>query len=239
MMSSFRFPNESDEYRVQRDRLLDAEVRLRDEIEAVAEQRRQLPLGGQLKENYTFNRAGDGGTVESIAFEDLFGDHDSLLLYTMMFGRQWDAPCPSCTCIVDSINVNSRAVRETAAIAVVADAVPAQLRLWADRRGWYLDVVSGTDCGYILDYAGFETDDPGVVSVMNVFRKTSEGIFHFWASELLSRPLPSGHPRHVDMIWPLWNLLDMTAAGRGDAIVPKQDYEHRYFSEHVLGGGQS
>ena len=50
---------------------------------------------------------------------------------------------------------------------------------------------------------------------MNVFQRRDGVIHHFWASELLwvSR---NGHPRHVDMIWPLWNLLDMTPAGRGD-----------------------
>jgi predicted dithiol-disulfide oxidoreductase (DUF899 family) len=43
---SIRFPNESDEYRAARDALLDEEIALRRQTEAVAEQRRQLPLGG-------------------------------------------------------------------------------------------------------------------------------------------------------------------------------------------------
>ena len=235
-MTAFRFPNESDEYRSRRNELLEMEVRLRDEIEAVAEKRRQLPLGGRLKEDYRFERLGKGRKKQEVSFDDLFGEHDSLLLYSMMFGSEWDAPCPSCTCIVDGLNVNSLGVQETAAIAVVAAASAEQLEQWADRRGWkQIKVVSGMNNDYLLDYAGFDTTDPGVVSVMNVFKKTSDGIFHFWASELLSRPLPNGHPRHVDIIWPLWNLLDMTPQGRGDAVVPKQDYEHRYFSEHILG----
>lgn len=233
-MTSFKFPNESEEYRRHRDELLEMEVRLRDEVEAVAEQRRQLPLGGRLKEDYQFERLDDDDEIQQVSFDDLFEEHDSLLLYSMMFGPDWDAPCPSCTCIVDGLNVNSRAVQETAAIAVVAAASAEQLKLWADRRGWRINLVSGMSNDYLLDYAGFATTDPGLVSVMNVFKKTSDGIFHFWASELLSRPLPNGHPRHVDMIWPLWNLLDMTPQGRGDALVPKQDYEHRYFSEKVL-----
>lgn len=236
-MSKFRFPNETDEYRKQRDQLLDAEVRLRDEIEAVAEQRRQLPLGGRLKEDYVFERLGDDGEIEEVPFESLFGEHDSLILYSMMFGREWDAPCPSCTCIVDSLNVNSLAVEETSAIAVVADANAATLKEWAGRRHWRINLLSAGDCSYLIDYAGFETDDPGVVSAMNVFSRTSEGIFHFWCAELVSRPLPSGHPRHVDIVWPMWNLLDMTPQGRGEAMVPKQDFEHEYFSKNVLGAG--
>lgn len=234
-MSSFRFPNESEEYRNQRNELLDVEVRLRAQIEAVAEQRRQLPLGGRLKEDYVFQRINADGSTESIPFNDLFGQHQSLLLYTMMFGPGWDAPCPSCTNIVDSLNVNNRGVEETSAIAVVSAASPEQLKEWSGRRGWGLNIVSGQNNNYILDYAGIETEDPAVVTVMNVFKKTPEGIVHFWSSELLSRPMHNAHPRHVDMIWPLWNLLDMTPQGRGDALVPKQDYEHRYFSKNILG----
>ena len=234
-MTSFRFPNEPDSYRIRRNELLESEVRLRDEIESVAASRRQLPLGGKLKENYVFEHIGSDGQTERVPFHALFGEHDSLLVYSMMFGPDWDAPCPSCTCIVDSINANGRAVQETAGLAVIAAAGPEKLSTWADRRGWsQVNPVSGEGNGYLIDYAGFETNDPGLVSAMNVFRKTPNGIFHFWASELSSRPMANGHPRHVDMIWPLWNLLDMTPQGRGDALVPKQDFEHRYFSENVL-----
>lgn len=233
-MSSFKFPNEPDNYREQRDQLLDAEVRLRDEVEAVAEQRRQLPLGGRLKEDYRFERIGEDGAIEKVPFDSLFGNHDSLILYSMMFGPEWDAPCPSCTSIVDSLNANSLAVEEISAIAVVAAAGAEQLKAWAGRRHWRINIVSAGDSGYLVDYAGFETDDPGVVSAMNVFRKTADGIFHFWSSELVSRPMASGHPRHVDIVWPMWNLLDMTPQGRGDTMVPKQDFEHKYFSKNIL-----
>lgn len=193
-------------------------------------------MGGRLKEDYQFERLGDDGKIQHQSFDELFGAHESLLLYSMMFGPDWDAPCPSCTCIVDGLNVNGRGVQETAAIAVVAAASAEQLKRWADRRGWtQINIVSGMSNDYLLDYAGFSATDPSLVSVMNVFKKTPDGIFHFWASELLSRPLPNAHPRHVDMVWPLWNLLDMTPQGRGDAVVPKQDYEHRYFSANILG----
>ena len=234
-MTVFKFPNESDQYRRQRNELLEAEIRLRDEIETVAEKRRQLALGGRLKKDYQFERIGDDGKSQPVSFQDLFAEHDSLILYSMMFGKEWDAPCPSCTSIVDSLNANSRGVEEIAAIAVIAAASAQQLQEWAERRHWRINLVSAGDSSYLIDYAGFETEDPGLVSCMNVFRSTPDGIFHFWASELLSRPMENGHPRHVDIVWPMWNLLDMTPDGRGDVLVPKQDFEHRYFSKHVLG----
>ena len=49
-----RFPGEGEAYRAARDALLSAETELRKQIEAVAELRRKLPLGGRLKEDYSF-----------------------------------------------------------------------------------------------------------------------------------------------------------------------------------------
>jgi predicted dithiol-disulfide oxidoreductase (DUF899 family) len=49
----------------------------------------------------------------------------------------------------------------------------------------------------------------------------------------LRRKLPPGggvkgeagqDPRHVDMLWPLWNLLDLTPEGRGKDWYPKLAY---------------
>ena len=235
-MSGFRFPNETDEYRAQRDALLDREVELRAHVEEVAAQRRALPLGGRVADDLCFERWEDG-EVRQVPFDELFGEHSSLLLYTMMFGPAWDAPCPSCTSIVDGMNSAWRPVEATTAIAVVTAAGAKQIADWSKRRGWTIPTYSGGDSSYVTDYAGFATDDPSVVSCMNVFRRTQDGVFHTWASEMLSRPMENGHPRHVDSIWPLWNLLDLTPDGRGTASIPKQDFEHAYFDREILPQG--
>ena len=105
-MAGYRFPNESDDYRARRDELLELEKDLRAAVKSVAQRRRELPLGGRLKEDYRFERVGADGEVHEVAFEELFGEHRSLLLYSMMFGPDWDAPCPSCTSLVDAFNAN-------------------------------------------------------------------------------------------------------------------------------------
>jgi predicted dithiol-disulfide oxidoreductase (DUF899 family) len=51
---SVRFPHESDSYRAARNDLLRAELALRKQIEAVAELRRTLPLGGVVPQDYSF-----------------------------------------------------------------------------------------------------------------------------------------------------------------------------------------
>ena len=232
-MDDFRFPNEPEAYRAARDELLDAEVALRDHGEAVAAKRRTLPLGGRLGDDYVLEQVVDGATRD-VKFADLFGGHSTLMIYTMMFGRAWDAPCPSCTSIVDAIDANWRVVERQCAVAVAAGASAEQLATWGAGRGWTVPLVSGGESSYVLDYAGFATEDAGLVSVMNVFRRTDEGIFHWWSSELIRRPMESGHPRHVDAIWPMWNLLDMTPDGRGTGSIPKQDFRHEYFTENVF-----
>lgn len=233
----FRFPNESDAYRARRDELLEMEMDLRARVDAVATKRRELPLGGRLKEDYRFERIGDDGRVRQVAFEELFGDHGSLLLYTMMFGPGWDAACPSCTSLVDGFNAAYYPVSQRSAMAVVASAGAEQCHEWAKFRGWTsIPLYSAGKGSYILDYFAREgATDPSMVSMMNCFCKTPEGIFHFWGSELVSHPKENGHPSHVDPVWLYWNLLDMTPGGRGEGSVPIQDYRHAYFSEHVLG----
>jgi predicted dithiol-disulfide oxidoreductase (DUF899 family) len=208
------------------------EIDLRTQVEAVARKRQELPRGGRLQESYRFVRAAD---LEPVAFEGLFGTHRSLLLYTMMFGPDWDAPCPSCTSLVDAFDANHHPVSHHCAFAVVAAARPEQLRDWARERGWRIPLYSAGDSTYILDYFAREgATDPALVTMMNSFERTPAGVFHTWGSELVAHPTEGGHPRHVDTVWPYWNLLDMTREGRGTRSTPKQDFEHAYFTENVF-----
>jgi predicted dithiol-disulfide oxidoreductase (DUF899 family) len=79
-MSDLRYPNESREYRDARDSLLKDEQELVDKVKSVAERRRTLPLGGQLKEDYVFKRANDGKVGRSVKFSELFETKNSVAL---------------------------------------------------------------------------------------------------------------------------------------------------------------
>ena len=50
-----RYPNESEEYRTARNALLAEEIELRRHIWRVAEQRRELPPGGEVTKDYRFD----------------------------------------------------------------------------------------------------------------------------------------------------------------------------------------
>ena len=88
-MHNVRFPGETDEYRTKRDELLAAEVALRDSIEQVSALRRQLPLGGEV-ENYQFRDA-----QGAVSLSDLFGNNDTLIIYSYMYGPNDETPLPN------------------------------------------------------------------------------------------------------------------------------------------------
>ena len=143
-MGETRYPNESREYRDARDELLKDEQELIDKTKALAEKRRQLPLGGELKEDYVFQWANEGKVGEEVKFSELFGDKNTLLLYSFMFGPNWDNPCPSCTSLMDGFDRTWYQVSRDAAFVAIAKAPAAKIDSWAQKRGWtQIPLVSG------------------------------------------------------------------------------------------------
>jgi predicted dithiol-disulfide oxidoreductase (DUF899 family) len=215
-MHDVRFPGESDEYRAARNRLLEAEADLRKQTEQVAALRRNLPGGGLLKEDYLFDEAGPGA-VGRVKLSELFRDgKDTLILYSFMYGPDMQQACPSCTSILDGLNgVMPHALQRTN-IAVVARSPVERISSLARERGWSgLRLLSSANNNYNADYHG-ETAEGKQMPALNVFMRRDGAIRHFYCTELLFvTPEPRQDARHVDTIWPLWNLFDFTPEGRG------------------------
>jgi predicted dithiol-disulfide oxidoreductase (DUF899 family) len=109
---------------------------------------------------------------------------------------------------------------------VVAKSDPDRIRTFARERGWrHLRLLSSRNNTYNRDYHA-ETPDGEQMPIVNVFVSDGHEIRHTWATELMFAPREPGEdPRHVDSIWPLWNILDMTPHGRGaDPDLPGLDY---------------
>src|SRR5215510_10939444 len=102
-MEHLRYPNESAEYRSARNELLHEEIALRAQIEAVAAKRRALPLGGEVPVDYSFERIGKNSMPEKVKMSGLFGPHDTLILYSFMYGPERTLPCPGCTHLLDGL----------------------------------------------------------------------------------------------------------------------------------------
>jgi predicted dithiol-disulfide oxidoreductase (DUF899 family) len=223
-----RFPNESQAYRDARAALLKDEQELVDKVKAVAEKRRKLPLGGKLKEDYVFRRANAGKVGEPVKLSELFGEHDTLLLYSFMFGPGWDKPCPSCTSLVDGFDRAWYSVARDAAFVAIAKAPADRIAAWAKERGWsQIELVSGFESPFQADYRCQGDTDDMQWPVMHVFTKRDGEIFHFWATET--------NENHVDTVWVYWNLMDFTPEGRPEILTPPQRFRSEFLEKHYLG----
>jgi predicted dithiol-disulfide oxidoreductase (DUF899 family) len=230
------FPNETDEYRQARERLLEREIELRRLMEAVAEERRALPPGGEVPEDYEFQEMGADDTPSDVRMSELFRPgRDALVIYSFMFPRDArddrpgptegetaklplkEGPCPSCVAMIDQLEGAADHVNQNATLVVVAKTPIERLAAFARERGWTrLRYLSSANNTYNRDYHA-EGPQGGQMPTLNVFERDGETIRHFWATELMWAPAdPGQHPRHVGTIEPAWNILDLTRGGRPD-----------------------
>jgi predicted dithiol-disulfide oxidoreductase (DUF899 family) len=216
-----KFPNEGKAYRSARNKLLRAEIALRKKTEAVAALRRKLPAGGEVAEDYVFDS--EKGPVR---LSQLFERGNTLVAYSFMYGPKMAKACPMCTSMLDGLNGNAQHIAQRTNLVVIARSPLARIREYARGRGWSnLRLLSSENNSYNRDYFG-ETQQGSQMPILNVFIRSNGKLRHFYATELLFAPEEKGqNARHVDPMWPLWNLLDFTPEGRGSDWYPKLEYQ--------------
>jgi predicted dithiol-disulfide oxidoreductase (DUF899 family) len=213
-----RFPNESEAYRRARKALLAEEIELRRHIERVAEQRRQLPAGGEVTSDYRFE--GEHGPV---TLANLFVDKQTLVVYSYMFGPQRERPCPMCTSLMSSWEEKVPDIEQRVGFAMVARSPIGRLIAAKRARGWTkLKVYSDKDGDFTSAYVSAEDAD---VPAYNVLTRKDGAIRHFWSGEMGSETADPGQdPRGAPDMDPLWTILDTTPEGRGADWYPKLEY---------------
>ena len=225
-----RFPGESPAYRRARNGLLKDEIELRRNIEKVAARRRKLPPGGIVRKDYVFDASVPGETgFREVRLSELFAPgKDTLFLYNFMFPREAgpkSEPCPSCTSIIDSVDGAAKHFTQRINFAIVAKAPIEKFRQHARRRGWKnTTLLSSANNTYNRDYNA-ETPDGWQLPIASIFTRKGGKIRHFWSSELFFAKAVRGQDmRHVDFIWPVWSVLDITPEGRGKDWGPEIEY---------------
>ena len=212
-------PNDSAEYRKARIALLAEEIELRRHIERVAVQRRALPPGGQARDYEFKDEAG-----KTVRLADLFGKHDTLVTYFWMYGRERERPCPMCTSFLGSIDIPSRDISQRVAVAVIGRSPVERQLAFARERSWNnLKFYATVGDDFARDYRGLAPDG-SEWPALDVWVRREGQVRHSWGSEFGGTADPGQDTRGAPDPTPLWNILDLTPAGRGADWYPKLAY---------------
>jgi predicted dithiol-disulfide oxidoreductase (DUF899 family)/uncharacterized protein YndB with AHSA1/START domain len=220
-------PGESIQYRSARNRLLQAEIALKDQRERVAQLRRELPMGRLVETDYVF-REGPAdihdestASLRKVRLSELFAPgKDSLIVDHLMWAPGDKLPCRMCNMWADSYDAVAPHVSDKVNFVLVAKVEIGALRDWARRRGWdKIRLLSSHDNTFNRDFLVEEdhAQRPGV----SVFRRQPGGkIYHFYTTEAAFGP---AHHRGIDLFSPVWHLLDLLPEGR-ENWMPKHSY---------------
>jgi predicted dithiol-disulfide oxidoreductase (DUF899 family) len=212
--------NESPEYLAKREELRLAEIDLMRQRERVAQLRRHLPPGPVLGD-YKFIEgpfdldSGDTPT-RTVRLSELFtAASRPLVIYHLMYGKRQIKPCPMCSAWIDGFNGVAHHIAQNVDFAIVAAADPAALRAHARARGWnQLRLLSAGDNTFKYDL-GSEDREGHQDSTISVFTRDGDGAVHYFYS---AHPWmsPEIKERGIDLMSPIWHVLDLTPQGRGD-----------------------
>ncbi len=220
MLRHTRLANEPREYLRKREELRLAEMEMFRNIERVAALRRALPAGAEVTD-YLFQEGPrrldrPDGPVTSVRLSDLFtAPGRALIVYHFMYGKRNTSACPMCTMWIDAFNAAAPHLDQNADLAIVAAADPATLRAHARARGWHnLRLLSAGDSTFKYDFRS-EDSEGRQDSALSVFTRDGAGTLrhfyttHPWLDEDMNE-------RGIDLLQPVYNLLDLTPQGRGD-----------------------
>jgi predicted dithiol-disulfide oxidoreductase (DUF899 family) len=190
------------EWRAAADALLAKEKELTHARDALAAERRRLPMM-RVEKQYLF--AGPQGEVSLL---DLFDGRPQLLLYHFMFApgvHGWpNAGCPGCSMFLDSIGQYARVHLNArdASFAVVSRAPLETLEAYRTRMQWSVPWVSSAGNTFNTDFG--MTVPEGEHHGLSVFLRRGDEIFRTYFSS----------QRGLETVGTIWSLLDITPWGR-------------------------
>ena len=132
-----------------------------------------------------------------------------------MYGKRQTKPCPMCTAWIDGTNGVAHHIAQNVDFAIAASADPTALRAHARARGWNrLRLLSAGDSPFKYDL-GSEDREGNQDSTISFFTRDSHGaVHHFYTAH--PRMSPEIQERGIDLMSPIWHVLDLTPQGRGD-----------------------
>jgi predicted dithiol-disulfide oxidoreductase (DUF899 family) len=229
-----------DEWLAARKELLAREKAIDHERDRLTEVRRSLPMV-RVEKEYEFD-----GPEGLATLDDLFDDRHQLIVYHLMFEPTRNTACKHCSCIMDNLagTLVHLTARDTS-FAAVSRAPIDKIKVFKQRMHWVFPWVSSfrNDFNYdyqvtldtsrgatIYNYRQF--DFRGELPGLSVFFRDGDRIFHTYSTYF----------RGLDMLLPMYHLLDRTPLGRQEtkqnSMAAGEASWIRYHDEYGVHSGE-
>jgi predicted dithiol-disulfide oxidoreductase (DUF899 family) len=192
------------EWQVARESLLAEEKEATRARDALAAERRRLPMV-RVDKAYVFE-----GPHGKASLLDLFEGRRQLILYHFMFGPNQEAGCDGCSMVVDNIGHLAHLHARNTSLALVSRAPLAKIAPYKERMGWAAPWYSSFGSDFNVDFVvSPESPQPteyqdGESFGLSVFFHDGNSVYRTY--------LTSG--RGVEGLGSNWTFLDLTPLGR-------------------------
>ena len=206
-----------EEWLLARRRLLAQEKQLTRRHDAVNADRRRLPMV-KVDQDYLFE-----GPDGPVTLAGMFGDKRQLIIQHVMFGPDWDQPCPGCSAAIDELSrgVLDHVATRATAFALASRAPYDKIAAVAKERGWSVPWYSSHGSDFNRDHQVTLDQDraeynyrpePGLLDGersaempgYSCFLREGDEIFHTY----------SVYSRGTEYVGNAYTLLDLTTLGR-------------------------
>src|SRR5919204_5448897 len=188
------------EWQVAREKLLVKEKEATRARDALAAERRRLPMV-RIDKDYVFE--GPDGKVSLL---DLFEGRRQLILYHFMFAPDvggWpDSGCPGCSWVVEQFTHPAHLHSRDTSFVLVSRASIEQIQKYRERMGWIIPWFSSAETDFNRDFG--VTTDQGEIFGLSVFLRDGDEVYRTYFT----------NGRGIETLGPLWSFLDLTPRGR-------------------------
>ena len=141
-----------EQWQAERDELLKEEKELTRRGDALTRKRRELPWVA-VEKDYRFETSDGEKTLA-----ELFDGRSQLMIYHFMFGPPYDAGCPVCTSITDTLDRQVAHLKARDTTLLLASRAPLErLHTYRERMGWEIDWVSSPSGDFNRDLGFLRT----------------------------------------------------------------------------------
>jgi predicted dithiol-disulfide oxidoreductase (DUF899 family) len=194
----------ADEWQAARDRLLRKEKEATRARDALAAERRRLPMV-EIEKQYVLE--GPDGKASLL---DLFDGRRQLIVYHFMFGPNADHGCDGCAMVVDNMGHPAHLHARDTSLVLVSRAPVAKIEPFKQRMDWTVPWYSSFDSEFNVDF-GVSPESPqpgeyqdGETFGLSVLLRDGERIFRTYFTDR----------RGVEALGSNWSYLDLTPLGR-------------------------